>query len=129
MPLIRPRIGVARGFVGAQQRETDSAGELIAGFTLYRNQPEGGPEAYEVNYVSLGARSDTAQNMLESLQGDELTVRVVGTNDADLPYVGSVKENADHATDIKSVEPEFSEAAKQQMRAVIAKDDAAFAAA
>lgn len=128
MPLIRPRVSCARTFVGAQQRETDSAGELIAGYTLYRNLPEGG-EAYEVNYLSLGARSDTAQNIIKSLQGDDLVVRRVGSSSADEPYVGTVKENEKQAKDIKSVEPEFSEAAKQQMRAVIAKDDAAFAAA
>ena len=126
--IVRPRWGKLRPFGGLQQREASSSGELVAGVTMYRNLPEGG-EAYEVNYISLGARSDTAQNMLEALQGNDLTVRRVGSCDADANYVGTVKENANQAQDIKSVEPEFSEKAKQQMRAVIAKDDAAKAAA
>ena len=46
-----------------------------------------------------------------------------------MPYVGKRQGAANQAQDIKSVEPEFSEKAKQQMRAVIAKDDAAKAAA
>jgi len=96
MPLIRPRIGTARFFAGAQQREVDSAGELIAGFTLYTDTASG-PELYEVNYVSLGARSDSIQNGLQALQGDDLTMRRVGTSTTDEAYVGSLKENEGHA--------------------------------
>jgi len=96
MALLSPRFGPFRGFAGAQQRETDSAGELIAGFTLYTDTGSG-PETYEVNYLSLGARSDTLQNALQAAQGNDLTVRTVGTVDADEPYVGSPKENEGRA--------------------------------
>ena len=95
MSLLRPRLGSSRFFTGAQQRETDSAGELIAGFTLYTDTGSG-QESYEVNYLTLGARSDTLQNAIQAMQGDELTVRRVGETEADEPYVGSIKENEGH---------------------------------
>ncbi len=96
MSLLRPRIGSSRLFTGAQQRETDSAGELVAGFTLYTDTGSG-PESYEVNYVTLGARSDTMQNAIQAMQGDEMTIRRVGSSEADEPYVGSLTENEGHA--------------------------------
>ena len=95
MALLRPRIGNTRLFVGAQQRETDSAGELVAGFTMYTDTGSG-PESYETNYVGLSVRSDTLQHALQSLQGDEVTLRVVGDAESDTNYVGTVKENAEH---------------------------------
>lgn len=96
MPLLRPRVGSARFFGGAQERETSSAGELVAGFTLYTDSGDG-PEQYEVNYVTLGARSDTMQNALQAMQGDDLTIRRVGETEADEAYVGSLKENEGRA--------------------------------
>ena len=91
--MFNPRIGNARVFIGAEQRETDSAGELIAGFTLYTDEGDGA-ECYQSNYVSLGARSDTAQNIIESLQGRDLTVRRVGSSEADYAFAGTPQENA-----------------------------------
>lgn len=96
MALLRPRIGDARMFIGAQERETDSAGELIAGFTLYTDTGSG-PEMYQTNYLSLGARSDFIQNAVEAAQGNDMTIRRVGDTDADEAYAGSLKENEGHA--------------------------------
>ena len=91
--MFKPRIGNARLFFGAVERETDSAGELIAGFTLYTDEGDG-PECYQSNYVALGARSDTAQNIIESLQGHDITQRRIGDSEADYRYAGSPSENA-----------------------------------
>ena len=96
MALLRPRLGNMRVFVGSQQRETDSAGELVAGFTIYTDTGNGS-EAYETNYVGLAARSDTIQGAVQSLQGNDVTTRRVGITDADMPYAGSLKENEGHA--------------------------------
>ena len=93
--MFRPRFGNARLVFGTQQRETDSAGELVAGFTLYTDEGDGA-EAYQANYVCLGARSDTAQAVLQSLQGNEPTIRRVGDSEADAAYAGTLKENAAH---------------------------------
>ena len=92
MAFIRPRFGYVRPLAGVQQRETDSAGEILAGVTMYTNTPDG-REEYEVNYITLGARSDSMQRALQHLQGDELTTRIVGESDADTPYVGTLQEN------------------------------------
>ena len=113
--IARPRFSSVRPFMGVQQREASSSGEFVAGVTLYRNLPDGG-EAYEVNYLSLGVRSDTAQNMLEALQGNDLTVRRVGDNEADEPYVGTLQQNtklaeegkADAKSEVKADSPELS---------------------
>jgi len=96
MALLRPRFGPMRVFVGTQQRETDSAGELVAGFTLYTDSASG-PEAYETNYLGLSARSDSLQHALQAAQGNDLTVRTVGSVDSDEAYVGSLAENKAHA--------------------------------
>ena len=93
--MFTPRFGNARLIFGAQQRETDSAGELVGGFTLYTDEGDGA-ETYQANYVTLGARSDTAQNIIESLQGHDVTVRRVGDSEADAVYAGTPKENASH---------------------------------
>ena len=96
MAIIRPRFGKVRIALGAQQRETTSAGELVAGLTMYTDSADG-TETYQVNYLTLGARSDFAQNALEAMQGHDLTERRVGTSAADEAYVGSLKENEGHA--------------------------------
>ena len=96
MPLLRPRFGSIRVVLGAQERETSSAGEFIAGITLYDDLGDG-PEMYQANYVTLGGRSDFIQNGLEALQGNDLTIRRVGTVEADEAYAGTLKENEGHA--------------------------------
>ena len=94
--LLRPRFGSTRFLLGAQERETSSAGELIAGATLYFDDGDGA-EKYDVNYLTLGARSDTLQNGLLALQGEEPITRRIGDSADDERYVGTLADNTqDH---------------------------------
>ena len=86
------RLGDFRPFIGAEQRESDSAGEFLAGFTTYTDTGSG-PELYDVSYVSIGGRSDHIQNMTLASQGKDLVQRRVGSSDDDELYTGSIQDN------------------------------------
>ena len=91
------RLGNARPFIGAEQRESDSAGEFIAGFTTYTDTGSG-PELYDVSYVSIGGRSDHIQNMTLASQGKDLVTRRVGSSVTDERFVGSITDNRSFST-------------------------------
>ncbi len=93
MSIIKPRLGRFRLNIGTRSYEDGAAGDAILGITTYGHEESTGRETYEVNYISVGGRSDTVSNALQTLQGNEATTRYVDEAGNDEMYVGTSDQN------------------------------------
>ena len=103
MGMIKPRKSRWRVNIGTRSNENGANGDVLFGVVAYNHEQTTGRETYEVNYVTLGGRSDGLANTLQVLQGNEPTIRYVDEAGADEVYVGTPKQNEGRIAPVATV--------------------------
>ena len=103
MGMIKPRKSRFRINIGTRSRENGANGDLLFGISTYNHDQVTGLETYEVNYITVGGRSDGLSNTLQTLQGNEPTTRYVEQAGEDELYVGTPKQNAGRIAPVATV--------------------------